>query len=235
MGAQLFWWSKLTMDEIPINHFDRGKPFYPLIILYLVQLAGVKEFAAAGLPGLERVVTFRSTEPTDGVAELSAEESGEIAAMLDKLLGPLRLRSQVQEEPIEATVEQLGQEVADAFEYHLAWTTQAAGSLLILAHEVTKDQPDRDGSPVWEFLRHCRNAAAHGGRFHFIGDEPRRPAHWHHLQITSGLQGVKLFKDASRDGLLEIGDPVRLLWDIEQANPGMVADPSWVGLPPGDG
>jgi hypothetical protein len=35
-----------------------------------------------------------------------------------------------------------------------------------------------DKAPDLELLRHLRNGIAHGNRFHFIGDEPTRPAHF---------------------------------------------------------
>ncbi len=103
-----------------------------------------------------------------------------------------------------------------------------AEHLLILAWETTEEF--RDTGPLWEFLRHCRNASAHGGSFNLKYDEPRRPAEWGPFQITQELHGSRLF--ASRDesgvitqGLLHPGDPIRLLWDIEQAYPKMKVEP----------
>jgi hypothetical protein len=64
---------------------------------------------------------------------------------------------------------------------------------------------------------------AHGGLFTFKGKEPCHPAEWGHFQIERTLQSTPLFKDEKGVGLLSPGDPIRLLWDIEQAYPSMIA------------
>ena len=98
---------------------------------------------------------------------------------------------------------------------------QSASNVLILAHELCKDKQYHDVSEIWEFLRHCRHAAAHGGSFNFLHGEPRRPAKWGKFEIASMLQGTPLFKEQNKQGLISPGDVVRLLWDIEQAYPSM--------------
>jgi hypothetical protein len=107
--------------------------------------------------------------------------------------------------------------------YLAGFIMRSAGSLLILAHEFSKGKSWHDQGLLWEFLRHCRHAAAHGGFFTLIGKEPCHPAVWGHFQIERTLQGTPLFKDGKARGLLSPGDPIRLLWDIEQAYPGMRA------------
>jgi len=87
----------------------------------------------------------------------------------------------------------------------------------MLAHEICKRKPARDTGPLWECLRHRRNAAGHGGRFNFLNGEPTRPAVWGSLEIVRGLQGMPLFHTPSSAGLLRFGDPLYLLRDIEQA------------------
>jgi hypothetical protein len=91
--------------------------------------------------------------------------------------------------------------------------------MLVLAHELCKGKAAHDTGPLWEFLRHCRNAAGHGGKFNFKHGEPRRPAKWGAVEIVLGLQGSPLFKGADGVGLLGPADPILLLWDIEQAYP----------------
>lgn len=39
----------VAISSIPINHFDRGKPFYPLIMNYLILITGFKNNAARGV------------------------------------------------------------------------------------------------------------------------------------------------------------------------------------------
>jgi len=64
--------------------------------------------------------------------------------------------------------------------------------MLVVSYESTKQHTD-DGE-FWEFFRHCRNAAAHGGRFNFLGAEPKRPARWQGPEITRALHGKPLFR-----------------------------------------
>jgi hypothetical protein len=91
---------------------------------------------------------------------------------------------------------------------------RAAEFLLIVAFELADDVRTRE--PPWEFLRHCRNAAAHGGAFAFRGPEPRRPAVWRGLELTQGMSGERLFHHSDdQPGLLGLGDPVRLLIDLD--------------------
>jgi hypothetical protein len=94
-----------------------------------------------------------------------------------------------------------------------------AGSLLVLAHELCREEPFNDRGPLWEFLRHCRNGIAHGGHFRFTAREPARSAQWRAARIDRGLQGRPVFRSKGATGLLEPGDPIRLLWDIEQSYP----------------
>ena len=71
---------------------------------------------------------------------------------------------------------------------------------------------------MWQFLRHCRNAATHNGRFIFKGNKPKCSSKWGAFEITEDLEGKKLFKikKNEEEGLISIGDPIRLLWDLEQ-------------------
>jgi hypothetical protein len=70
-------------------------------------------------------------------------------------------------------------------------------------------------------LHHCRNAAAHNGLFDFYSNQPKYPAKWASFEITRSLQSTPLFHSEVEPGLLGPGDAIRLLWDIEQANPQM--------------
>ena len=112
-------------------------------------------------------------------------------------------------------------EIAGNANYLLRSFMKSAGSLLIVAHEISKDNPWHDHGPLWEFLRHCRNAAAHGGSFNLLHREPKQPATWGSFQITACMRGASLFKGVDPNGILSPGDPIRLLWDIEQAYPAM--------------
>ena len=213
---------------IPINNFDRGKPFYPLVMNYVVQLIGFKEIAIRGAIGAQYLITediVRKVAGGDGIANVEQEASKieEVTKNLKKLLGPLELRSEFQENHIMVEIDPIAKELAGNILYLAPYFLRAASNLLILAHEICKDEPYHDQSPLWEFLRHCRNAAAHGGKFTFLNNEPRRLAQWGKFNIIAELENTPLFKGEDGVGLLFPGDPIRLLWDIEQAFPNMKA------------
>ena len=135
----------------------------------------------------------------------------------------MELKSEYQDNHIIIEVDFAAKELASNIFYLAPYFLQASSNLFILAHEICKDEPYHDQSPLWEFLRHCRNAAAHRGKFTFRNNEPRRPAQWGKFIIVSELEDTPLFKTEDSPGLLSLGDPIRLLWDIEQAFPNMKA------------
>ena len=124
------------------------------------------------------------------------------------------------ESRVEVPLDTLCSEFADHFSYLLKTQVEAAGSLLILAYERSHEflgECERRQS-IFQFLRHCRHAAAHNGKFHFNKKEPRYPAKWRNLSLGRELQDMPLFKTSIKDprGSLSIGDPVYLLREIEQ-------------------
>ena len=210
------------MTSSALNHFDRGKPFYPLVMNYLAQLIGFKELALRGITGPVNLEELVARIPS--LVRASPEDDAKIADVRDglrKLSGSLDLASEYQGDRITVDIDEVAREVVANHSYLLASTMLSAGHVLILAHELSRDAPWHDTDPLWEFLRHCRNAAAHRAVFRLSASEPRRPAAWGPLVITHQLQGTKLFKDSSGAGMLSPGDPIRLLWDIEQAYPRM--------------
>lgn len=207
-----------------LNHFDRGKPFYPLILNYVTQLIGFRDLLVHGTVDLydrEKVINETLSKFED--QEITKEVHEGISETLGKLTGPLQLRSEYEDDTIEIDIDLIANELADNYPYLLSFTLRSSGILLILAHEISKDKSWHTNNSLWEFLRHCRNAAAHNGKFNLIGDEPRRSAEWGNMEITADLHGTQLFKDEEGNGFLSPGDPIRLLWDIEQAYPEMAA------------
>jgi hypothetical protein len=204
------------------SHFDRSKPFYPLVLNYVVQILGLKELAFRGLAGPREFSEVLKQIPALG--QIPPGREGDVATVRDnlqKLMGPLQLRSEFLDTTIEVDGDEMAQEVASNSHYLANQLMRSAGILLILAHELNKDEFWHDGGLLWEFLRHCRNGAARGGRFHFLHGEPRRPASWGRFQISSAMERMPVFGGGDTVGLLSPGDPLRLLWDIEEAYPAM--------------
>jgi hypothetical protein len=65
-------------------------------------------------------------------------------------------------------------------------------------------------SPLFEFLRHLRNAAAHGNRWHFTGQEPKHPAQLRSIALDSSMHGTI----AIYSGTVAPGDFFDLLDDL---------------------
>jgi hypothetical protein len=210
--------------EVPLYEFQRSSPFYPLVTNYIVLLLGFKEFTAAGIAlAIQRLpADERANLLEDARAKGNSEVVERLAsATPTELHPPLELVSELENHKIRIDAEETMLELMQNASHLISFLKRTAmSSLLIHAYEAT--EPFHDRTPLWEFLRHCRNAAAHGGRFNFQHGEPRRPATWGRFRIDPSLQGTCLAATEEAAGLLAPGDPLRLLWDIEQANPHMV-------------
>jgi len=198
-------------------HFDRAKPFYPIVMSYLMQLHGIKELAAVGSLGTKRAWDVGHIAGTHA-------DRVELQRQVEKLLGPLELTVTGDQERLTVAVEFVACEFVQNHRYLLIYQVQAALCALVMAHEVTKGRPYRTTEEKWEFLRHCRNAAAHNGRWYLTDGEPRRPAAWRGTTLVPSMNGRSLFIGEDGAGSLRIGDPIALLWDIERDNPAMQHD-----------
>jgi hypothetical protein len=205
----------------PRYRFDRGKPFYPLVMNYFCQLIGMKELIIRGVVGPRRIDEMLAI----AVAREPRSEPELLRKQLGILIGPLQLRSERINGTIDAPIDEIVHDLIANHPVLLPHFISAAGAVLVLAHEISKHRPWHNQGPIWEFLRHCRNAVAHGGTLHFARTEPSRPAEWRSLVLTAELHGTPLHKkDGSGRGMLSPGDPILLLWDIEQMHPAMIAE-----------
>jgi hypothetical protein len=191
-------------------NFDRAKPFYPIVISYLIALHAIKEMAAIGALGNNRSWNFDALSGT-------AVDRQHLQDSIQKLLGPLELS--VTEEPkrLNIPIGEVAKEFVDNHSYLLEYQIRAALSILVMAHETTKRKPYRDNGELWEFLRHCRNAAAHNGKFHFENGEPRHRAKWRNIELQSSMHGEPLLTQPDGKGYLKLGDPIALLWELESS------------------
>lgn len=193
--------------------FDRSKPFYPIVMNYVSQLHAIKELLVIGVLGTQR--TWQA------LSNLTTEEKQVVGSAVDDLLGPLSLEVTDRTTRLEIGVDTIAKELAEHHSYLLPRQLMAAHTALVMAHEVTKGQPYRNADALWEFLRHTRNAAAHNARWSFQNGEPSRPASWRSITLCPSLDGYHLFRLGTQPGTLQLGDPIALLWDIEQTCPGM--------------
>lgn len=207
--------------ELP---FDQRKPFYSLVVSYIVQINGLEELRLRGLlSGLDAILShkFQQQELYSKVDDFKlAIESAYGGSSHTGWTGTYRFPSRAISKGLDIEIKNLPSLVfsdTNCDERLKYFKRMTAGSLLILAHEITEIYHNKD--PLWEFVRHCRNAAAHKGYFNLLHGEPKRIAKWRTLEITKSLNGKSLFADSSDSGFLELGDVLFLLWDIEQAYP----------------
>jgi hypothetical protein len=203
-----------AIDQMP---FDPAKPFRALILCYLAQLHGFVDLASRGITS--RVAGVPKTAVEDwAIRERNEEVRAFIRAAHQghntALLGPQAPYSCVLGRTIDLNIAGLAEDIlADHTQPLIHFSAMAAASLLVLAWDLT--EASHTHHPTWEFLRHCRNAASHNGRFNLLHGEPRRPAEWRGLVITSSLRGISLFSSPAKDSFLGPGDPLLLLHDIE--------------------
>jgi len=190
-----------------------------MVLNYTVLLLAIKEFGAAGIA--QHLKSLPDAEYQKELAE--AKIQGNItlverlkAASIEELYPPLVLVSEFQDQHINidafATMRELWENIAFLVD---DLKLSAVSALLVHAYEATKQLHTTD--PLWEFLYHCRNAGAHGGRFTFRNGQPRHPVIWGRYTLTRAThEGMPLIMHKGIAGLFGQGDPLRLLWDIEQ-------------------
>lgn len=209
-----------------LDEFDPKKPFYPLVLSYLCQIHGFFELASLGL-----IQRFEEFCQRPAFADLSKEEriatyvSG-LGVVNQKVAEPvlrggrtiLMFEPVLQSETgkgIKLNNDELAKTVFMEHDAALKYFNRlSAGSLFILAWD--RVPPKYLSSPLAQFLRHCRNAAAHNGVFTFDRGQPDKPAVWRTLMIVQTMQGNPLFADPPKKGFLGIGDALYLLADIEK-------------------
>jgi len=196
-------------------NFDRSKPFYPLVMTYFAQMHGLKEICAIGA-----LVAVNGTRDFVIPARYG-DAAKEIETGIKSLLKPLNLPVTGDTETLDVSVEFVAEEMARNAGYLLIFQVKAASVCLAMAHEMTKDKPYRGNGAKWEFLRHCRNAISHNGKWDFRNGEPKMMAEWRGIKLEAAMQGEPLFVQADGTGYLKLGDPIALLWDIETENPSM--------------
>lgn len=211
------------MDQpaVPSNQFDRSKPFYPLVSVYIAQLHGLKELGVRG--ALAILNQDRGTQTMDQVLDAVDLGEDEANALFRKLRGPLELASETGTDRLTIRVDWIARELAENVHYLFDYVMPAAGSILMLARQIVETQLPENHDPVLEFLRHCRNAVAHDGRLFLKGAEPKWPSSWRTLSVAPCGDGRPLFTTPGSPGVLGPANPIHLLWDIEQAYPSLTA------------
>jgi hypothetical protein len=206
----------VTGNMILENHFDRGKMFYPFVVNYITTLHGIIDLMSRGIVN---DINKQIDVTEDQRKALVNLYGGSINKFLENpyltpQIGPLSLKTLNNDDSINIVIDELGADYLENYKYLLPLQLKAAGSLIVMTYELTAQQYD-DKSSIWNFFCHCRLAAAHGGSFPSL-NKKRFPAKWRTMEITMDNVGSPLFNTPETGGLLGIGDPISLLWDIEQ-------------------
>jgi hypothetical protein len=150
-------------SSVNINSFDKGKPFYPLIMNYLILLIGFKHIAVQGAindidkySGINTKPNFNAitNDFLEGLlnrgfySEHNRKELerniAELSNGLTNVLGPLELKSEFQSHPIKVEIEDIANDVLYNGPYLLRFIMHSAGSLIIFAHELSKGKSWHD-------------------------------------------------------------------------------------------
>jgi hypothetical protein len=200
--------------EIKEYHFDRSKLFYPYVIQYITALHGLNDLITRGAINL---------------AKDSYEDAGKLLKDLEQnnfdpklkeiissgnrpLLFDVKPYSKSAKKNIDIDINEICNDLIANINYLAQYQVVSANTLLISTYATSKKYDIKND--IWNFFYHCRNAAAHGGNLN-IANLKRFPAKWESLEIFPDDNGRELFGSLDRDGLLLIGDPIRLLWQIE--------------------
>lgn len=207
--------------------FDRSKLFYPYVINYITSLHGILELMSRDFYlKIEKTINEgRSLE--NFIKHYAGDDPKYIKFFQDilasnirptVLLGPLALKSEQRQNHVEISISEIAKDFVNNHEYLLPFQIRASGILLIMAYETSPDIKNEKAYPLWNFLYHCRNAIAHNGKFNINNcGKKRLPAKWGSLEILESMHGLNLFKDGTANpGFLSPGDPLYLLYDIEQ-------------------
>jgi hypothetical protein len=203
-------------------NFDRQKLFYPYVISYVISLHGLVELASRHFytkikEGKQNGLDLDSVLEQQNAIEIRIKEfiskiyNNDLVPTL--LLDEMSLKSEYTQSQLVVPIDEVANDLVENHIYLLPFQMKAAGILLIMSYEISRDKYGLKDE-MWNFFYHCRNAAAHGGQFN-ITNLKRFPARWANFEITQTMNGTNLFKDPITGGLLSLGDPIYFLYDIE--------------------
>ena len=92
---------------------------------------------------------------------------------------------------------------------------------IIIAFEEAKSKlnsQEKERSEIWQFFKHIRNAAAHGGQFHFNRKEPKFAAKWGQYEIVHEMKYESAFEFIN-SGMLSYSNIIDLLLEVEATHP----------------
>ena len=153
----------LVMMLQPQVTFAKDKPFYWLVTTFLAAIHGYLELVSRGVK--QRVDSMPAIDLDDLVAGIDERHRDDMRLLLNGgvtgLLGKQNLPSTTGP-PLRVDLPTLANELLNSETSINYVSRSAASALLLLAWDLTA--AEHTSHPTWEFLRHCRNGAAHDGR-----------------------------------------------------------------------
>ncbi|GGF76654.1 hypothetical protein GCM10010912_22210 [Paenibacillus albidus] len=204
------------MPEIAYQDIKQST-FYPLIMNYLCSVHGIFELSSRFLINLFKDSDKEKIDHMISglVINDKTKEEFKNNFNLTPLMGNQILTFSGTQPNVVIDIDDLANQVLeynkDGFDYLFHG---ALYFLIINSYALTVDKHYSD-DPLWQFYRHVRNAAAHGGKFNFNKNQPDKPSEWKNMRLEASLNKTHLIDTIDQKGYMKFGDIILLLLDIE--------------------
>lgn len=207
------------MDNESKFGLDRASKYYPICMNYFIFCHGTLELMSRGVyKTLNKATSEINCESSEFITE--ALKANLIPT---KLIRPISLRRKSMNGGyIDVSSSNLSNEILNNLAGFQDYYAQGLTSAILNTYEVADDSLKfNKESEIWNFLYHCRNAAAHDQKFHITKSGKKRfPAKWRGIEISETDNGRGLIDNGKNGGLLDPGDPIQLIIDLSEIDCG---------------
>jgi hypothetical protein len=99
-------------DAVPLNHFARGKPFYPIIMNYLQKIVGFTELTIRAFAGPRHLDDIKSCIiAREGATGAAKSDPIVLQEHFRKITNSLQLRSEFSDHYIEISIDLIASEI----------------------------------------------------------------------------------------------------------------------------
>ncbi|WON94745.1 hypothetical protein [Sphingobacterium sp. UGAL515B_05] len=206
-----------------LDEFDKDKPYYHYVYQYLVNFYGStilwNKYFLSELSKIEKTLRTGNVweEYIDGFDLRNDEKMylKEGVPQYPRLLFPSNLVNSFDRNTILINDDNMVSKI-DKVDRRIEGLSKMSNMLIVMAFEsLPASVRYLKSDALANFFYHCRNAAAHGGKFN-ITNNKRFPAKWRSLEVKNDLNGANLVIDSEGKGFLKPMDIVLLLLDAER-------------------
>ncbi len=208
-----------------LEQFDKNKPYYYYVYQYLVNFYGsnviYNKYLFSKLSSVEESLRlFGQWEYHIDGFDLKDDEKEYLnqgTPVYPRLLFPYNLANSFNSETILINDENIIQQIDSLdSDVRLISLSKMSNMLIVMGFEslpshIRYDKYDQFSN----FFYHCRNAAAHGGKFN-ITNKNRFPAEWRGIRLDLTHNNSNLVLDSKGNGFLKPMDIVLILLDAEK-------------------